>query len=125
MSGIQERDLPEGLGVRAAVAIGIEGVDAIVLGDDEEDVVRALAGDAEIGHVKRLSVDVAIHGVAEQLSELGGVDVGERQRRFVAVQGVAGVVVAGSDDADLRGELRREQADEHGENCYERKPGRA
>ena len=56
----------------AGLSVGVEGVDAVVLGGDEDDVVRA-AGDREIRHIERLGVDFAIHGAGEEFSERSAV----------------------------------------------------
>ena len=50
--------------------IGVEGVDAIVLGGDVEHVVRALSGDFDVGYVERLGVNRAVHLERAKLAEV-------------------------------------------------------
>src|SRR5262249_16875203 len=78
---VDETALPE-----RAAAVAVEGVDAVVLRGREDDVVRALAGDGQVGHVQRLRVGVAVDRVVEQVAEVGRVDVGGGQDRLVRVR---------------------------------------
>ncbi len=66
--GVQKADVPQ-----QHPGIGIESVDAIVLGGHVYRVVDALAGDVHVGHDQRLGVDVAVHRVREQPAELRSV----------------------------------------------------
>ena len=108
------RDLPGGQdgrrGARGSVVpedragVGVEGVEAVVLGRDIQDVVDALAGDRHAGHVERLGVDLAVDAVDAEQAERARLDVRRRQDRLARVQAVArGVVVIGQD-------IGREQA---------------
>ena len=65
---------PERRGVGALIAVGIEGVDRVVLGGHEDDVVRD-AVDRQVRHVQRLGVDVAVDRLREELAEVRGIDV--------------------------------------------------
>ncbi len=55
---VYENVVPKRSGVWSQVAIGIEGIDAVMLGGDEHDIVRALAWNGESGHNQGLSVDM-------------------------------------------------------------------
>jgi len=87
-AGFQEADVPERIDRR----VGVEGIDAVVLGGDVEDVVGAFAGDGDMRDVERLGVDVAVHLQREPLAELGGTDSRRRERGFVEIGAGAGVV---------------------------------
>src|SRR5262249_46543313 len=76
---VDETALPE-----LPAAVAVEGVDAVVLGGGEDDVVRA-AADRQVGHVQGLGVGVAVDGVVEEVAEVGRVDVGGRQDRLLRV----------------------------------------
>src|SRR5437763_7752029 len=66
----------------AALAIGVEGVNAIVLRRDENNVVRT-AGYAHLRHEQRLPIDERIDTTGEHLSEQRGINVRRRQLSFV------------------------------------------
>jgi len=61
--GVQKSDLPEG----SASGVRVEGVDAVMFGGYEGDVVGAFAGDDETLHVKGLRVDAAVNRIGEEL----------------------------------------------------------
>ena len=78
---------------RRSGAIGVEGVDAIVHCRDIEDIARAAPGDLHGGKIKRLGEDGAIHVIAVELAEGGGLDIGGVQRGLLQVRsGRRGVV---------------------------------
>ena len=68
----------------AALAIGVEGVNAIVLRRDENNVVRT-AGYAHLRHEQRLPIDERIDTTGEHLSEQRGINVRRRQLSFVQI----------------------------------------
>jgi len=78
--------------------IGVEGVDAVVLGGDVEHVVRTLSGDFDVGYVERLGVNRAVHFEGAELAEVLGIDVLRRQDFFGDCGVGAGVVVLGGGD---------------------------
>jgi len=93
MSRADHAGLPQGRAIRAAVAVGIEGVDRIMFVSNENDVVgRAVYG--QIGHVQRLRIDLAIHGYTEKLAECVGVHIGRSENRLLGVLALMSVVVA-------------------------------
>src|SRR5262249_9063559 len=102
---VNETALPEQavVGRAAGPGVGVEGVDAVVLGGGEDDVERALAGDGEVGLVERLGVDVAVRRITEQLAEVGRVDVGGRQHRLLRVGPGDQPVVVGAEHIDVGG----------------------
>jgi hypothetical protein len=61
LGGVDERVFPE-VALRGVIPFGVEGVNAVMLGGDEEDVVRPLAGDRDARLEQRLGVDVAVGG---------------------------------------------------------------
>ena len=65
-TGLEQRDLPERSA--GAVVVGVEGVDAVVLSGDEEDVVFG-AVDGEVGNQQRLAIGIAVDLVGEELAE--------------------------------------------------------
>ena len=54
---IEEADLPRRC---CGETIGVEGIDAVILGRDVDDVVQALTGDGYVGDVERLRKDVSV-----------------------------------------------------------------
>ena len=56
-------------GAPAAGRVGVEGVDAVVLGGREDNVVRPPA-DGEVRQVQRLRVDLPVDRVGDPLAEL-------------------------------------------------------
>ena len=63
MGGIDQTRLPERLRVRAAVIVCIKGKDAIPFGGYKNDVVRSFSWNCQMGYVKRLGVNLSIHGI--------------------------------------------------------------
>src|SRR5262249_32669838 len=75
VSGVQQGNFPKRIRVRAAVAVGIKGVDAVVLCSHKNDVVRALSRDRDVGDVERLRVNLSVDRLREKLAKVGGIDV--------------------------------------------------
>ena len=92
---VEEADFPER---RIARAVGVEGINAIVFGGDEEHVVFALAGNLDAGKKQRLRVDRAINLERAQLAELLGVDAFGSKEFFDKRSAGPSVVVLGSGD---------------------------
>src|SRR5580704_4026267 len=86
-AGADGGDVPD-----AGAGVGVVGVDGIVLGGDDEQIVGD-AGDRDVRNVERLGVDQAIGGNGEQFAEGGKVYVGEGERGLQVVEAGAGVVV--------------------------------
>ena len=97
--GVEKSDLPE----RSAGGVRVEGVDAVMFGGDEDDVVGAFAGDGDTLHIKGLCIDAAVNRIGEELAEIRGGDVGGSEDGFVGVGTGAQVVVVLRDDVHLRG----------------------
>ncbi len=80
--------------------VGVEGIDRVVLGGDNHDVVwpGTGAGHAQAADVERLGIDLAVYRVAGDLAEGRGVHVGGCQGRLIEVgAGAELVVVVGED----------------------------
>ena len=103
---------------RSGGIVGIERVDAVVVGRDVDDVPDADAGDVHAVDVQGLPVDLVVDGPLEQLAELADVDVGGREDRFRQVRAGPRRVVVLRDDARLRerghGEQQGARKDEEG-----------
>ena len=69
---IQKTDQPEG---RIARAICIEGVNAVVLGGDIKDIMRAFARHFDSWHEERLCVNRAVYLEGSEFAELPCVDI--------------------------------------------------
>ena len=119
--GRSKIDVPKKAVVRAVVAFGVEGVDGIMLGGDENEIVRALARNRDSGNNKGLAIDLAVHWINEPQAEVGAVDVGKSEDGFVRVLASASEVVMVVEDVDLRerGNHLRDQA-----KCCEQGRGR-
>ena len=91
------RRVDEAVVPERGAAVGVEGVNAVVLRGDVDHVDRRrLAGDGDARDGQRLGVDVAVDRVGVELAEGGRVDVGRRQRRLGGVhtrQGGDAIVV--------------------------------
>src|SRR5581483_465160 len=77
--GNAEVGVPEQSAVWSCVGVGIEGIDAVVLGGHENRVDRALAGNDQAGKIERLGIDMAIDGVSEKTAKVIAIDSGWRQ----------------------------------------------
>ena len=84
--------------------IGVEGVDAVVLGGDVDDVVRALAGNFNGRDEERLGIDGAVDTKSAERAELFGVDVLRSEDLFVERGAGAEVVVLRGGDLSSGGD---------------------
>ena len=71
MIGVNQTDVPE---LDAGIGIRVEGIQAVVLRSDEDDVVLR-AVDGQIGNPQRLRVDGAVDRAGEELAESRGIYV--------------------------------------------------
>ena len=78
--------------------VGVERIDAVVLGHDEHDVVH-LATDLQPRDEERLRVDVAVDRLRELLAEVDAAHVGGSERRLLRVVPRPAVVVVVGEDA--------------------------
>ena len=97
VSGIEKSDLPK----RRAGGVGVECVDAVVFGGHEDDVVSAFARYGQALDVEGLSIDAAVNGIGEELTEISGSDIGRSKDRFVGIGTGAEIVVVLCEDVDL------------------------
>ena len=90
---------------RARGVIGIESVDAIVFGDDVDDVVRRSVH-REIRNPQRLGVGLSVHRIAEELAELRLVHIarGQCDLRIVLTRTIRVVVVSQSSGVSGNGD---------------------
>ena len=112
--GVRVVDAPERSGGRRIV--GVEGVDAVVVRRDVDDVADADARNVDALDVQRLPVDLVVDGALEELAELADVDVGRREHHLGQIgSGPCRVVVLG-DHARLReGRLRQKERERESE----------
>ncbi len=106
--GVEEADLPEGSGVGLSI-IGVEGVHAVVLGGHEDDVVHTFSRDLDSAQIERVGVDVTIHRIGKQLTDLRGVDVRRSELCFAQILPGARQIVVIGEDVDLRRRKHAEQ----------------
>lgn len=92
--------------------IGVEGVDAVVLGGNVEHVVRALSRNFDVGYVERLGINRAVYFERAELAEVLGIDVLRRQDFFGECGAGAGVVVLGGSDLRER-KFRHQQREQN------------
>ena len=103
---------------RVAGTIGVEGVDAVVLGGDEENIVRAFAWNFDVRHEKRLSVDGSIDFERADLAEALGIDfLGSENLLVESGTGARVVVLRGG---DLGSAKRSQGKEERGEAVGDR-----
>jgi hypothetical protein len=98
LAGSMKLSCHSGAGVHPGIAIGIKGIDAIVLGRHDDNVVNPLAGDANTGQNEGLAINLPVYRVGEELAEAVGVHIGGGQLRLVGIVAGAGeIVVVGED----------------------------
>jgi hypothetical protein len=97
VGGGAEVDVPDG---SCAGVIGVEGVDAVVDGGDEDEVVGS-AVDLDVGGEEGLGVELIVEGELVEEAEVGGVDVGGGEDGLVGIGAGAGVVVVLGEDVGL------------------------
>src|ERR1019366_2514877 len=90
--------------------VGVNGVDRIRLGDDVNDVVRALTGNVHAGHVEGLGHHDIVDGKAKEAAKAALIDVGGGEQSFIGVGAAAGVIATAGWKGQLR-ERRRQQSD--------------
>ena len=81
---VQHAGVPE-----LGAIVGVDVQTGIRLGDDIDDVVRALTGNAHVGNVKELGHHNIINGNTEEAAEAVLVDIARGKQSFIGV-GVAG-----------------------------------
>src|SRR5439155_19251497 len=64
--------------------IRVKGIDAVVLGGDQNDVVRAPLYQ-EVRDIERLGIDLAVHGAREKLAKCRRSHVGRSQYGFIRI----------------------------------------
>ncbi len=78
-------------------AVGVDCVETVVLGGDEDHIMKTCAGaggDVDVGGGERLRIDLPVHGGRKQFAEGRAIQIRRREDGFVRVDaGVAGVVV--------------------------------
>jgi hypothetical protein len=99
---VDETPVPQRRGVGAGVAVGIERINAIMLGRNVNHIVRAEAWDGNIRNIQRLRIHVSVDGLAKDFAEFGLVDVGRSQHGFVRVLTRSVVVVVLRQNENLR-----------------------
>ena len=82
---VEKADLPER---RVAGTIGVEGVDAVVLGGDVETSCVPLPGNFDAGHEEWLRVDRAVDFECAEFAELFGIDVLRSEDLLVEIRAV-------------------------------------
>src|SRR5712672_4302939 len=106
--GVEKSDAPKWGSIGGGrIAIGIECVNAVVLGGDEYHIVLGASLGCAGTHgysrkIKRLRVNVAVHRVGEELSELTGTHIGWREGSFTGVGAGARDIVMLREHRDLR-----------------------
>src|SRR5712672_3116693 len=114
MSSVQQRDLPERLGVCAQIAVSIERVDTVVLGGHEYHIVLGAClwrsrAHRDVRHIQRLGVYVPIYNIIKDFSECAGIHIGRRQNRLGGIGAGASIVVVLSGHVLRLGTERKEQ----------------
>ena len=87
--------MPERVGIERGT-VGVKGIDAVVFRGHENHVVDGAVGHGQALHVERLGVDLAVHGIAEQLAERAGVHVRRGQDGFLQILSRVLVVIVTS-----------------------------
>ena len=78
--------------------VGVEGIDAVVLGGHDQDVVDRAVAHGHLADLQGLGIDLAVDRVMEEPPEARRVDVLRRQRRLVQVGAGYGIVVVIRED---------------------------
>src|SRR5271157_162318 len=87
LSRVGEIDPPE-----LGAGVGVNGVHRIRLGDDVDDVVRALVGNVDVGHIEGLGHHNIVDRNAEEAAKAVLVDVGGSEQSFTGIGAAAGVI---------------------------------
>ena len=85
----------------SGAGIGVESVDGVMRGGDEDYIVDALARDCDRREVERLRVDLPVHRMGEELAELDRRDIRRRQDGFLKILSGSCEIVAIRGHADL------------------------
>src|SRR5262249_57350388 len=70
MGGIQHACLPKRAGIGAGIGVGVKGVYGVALRNYENYIVRAFAGDRQVGNIERLPIDIPIRRLSKDDAEL-------------------------------------------------------
>ena len=91
--GSPEIGLPEQAPIGSCIAVRVKGIDAVMLRGDKDHVVSPLPWKDKIGDVKRLGINITVHRVSHQASEVRHVDVGQGEKHFIGIGPLARVVI--------------------------------
>src|SRR5579871_1973808 len=73
--------------------VRVEGIHAVILSGDIDDVESALIRNVNLRYVQGLRIDLPVHGVGDAFAELTRVDVRRCKGYFLKVRAFAGIVV--------------------------------
>ena len=88
----------------------------VVFRGDEDNIVRDTV-DTDVGHVKRLSINLALNRKNGLAAKVRHIDIGSGQRALVSVCTRTIIVILVSGDGDLRGQHRTAQKKQAGKTC--------
>src|SRR5271155_2371141 len=112
----KEAGVPERLCVRTRIGVRVKGIHTVMLGGNINNVVDHSAS-SYAGDVERLSKDIAVNRLREELSEICGVDVRRRQDRLVGIHAGPLIVVAGGGDGYLSPNRKRGRKQGSDQEC--------
>ena len=98
MRWIEEIDLPQR---RAKVIVGIECIDAVMLSGDKDNIVYPISRDSHSRQIKRLSINLAVDRITEELAKLAGTHAGRSQLRFIQILASSRQIVVIGNDTDV------------------------
>src|SRR6266851_6543294 len=98
---IDETYLPERRCIRLTHIVSIKRVHSVVLGGYIHHVMNPLIRDGHVRYVERLSVDISVQGMGEQLTECIDIHVGWSECKLTDVLSGAGIIIVVSGDTYL------------------------
>ena len=116
MGRSEHRRKPQGVRICASVAVGIECVHAVVLGCHKHHIVRHPTN-RYVLKIERLSIDVSVHSLREELAEMRRVHIrGIKDRLVEVLPRARDIVVPGSHTQLRMHQIAGRQKEPHSKN---------
>ena len=123
VSAVEQTDFPDRFGIRAAIRIGVEGVDRVVLRGNEKDVVDLAVTHRQSGNIEWLGIDTTVYCLREQFAEGVHIHVGGCENGLAGICSGMRQVVAPGQHAHRLGRLGQ-QVWRQAEQDQEQRPER-
>ncbi len=94
------------------IAVSVEGIDAVVLGSNEEYIVAAFPWNLHAAEEERLGIDISVYAQGEDLPKVLNVYIARRQVGLVEIGAGARVVVLGGNHPLCPRQRRKSEDDQ-------------